>query len=69
MAMSRDLLRRWGGDFEYGDVIVVEGAGKHSGEWRVKDTMNRRWTRRIDFLCDLTERPFKYIGVKIRKKG
>ena len=27
VALSRDLLSRWGGPFNYGDYIVIEGAG------------------------------------------
>ena len=27
VALSRDLLSRWGGPFEYGDFIVIEGIG------------------------------------------
>ena len=28
VALSRDLLSRWGGPFEYEDYIVIEGTGK-----------------------------------------
>ena len=51
VALSRDLLKRWGGPFEYGDYIIVEGCnGKYDGIWQVKDTMNERFHNRIDFL-------------------
>ena len=51
VALSRDLLARWGGPFEYGDYIIVEGCnGKYDGIWQVKDTMNERFHNRIDFL-------------------
>jgi len=68
VALSRDLLHRWGGPFNYGDFIVVEGAGDHSGVWRVKDTMHERWVNRLDFLMPLGTKPFKYEGVVIRKQ-
>ena len=51
VALSRDILKRWGGPFEYGDYIIVEGCnGKYDGIWQVKDTMNERFHNRIDFL-------------------
>ena len=51
VALSRDLLKRWGGPFDYGDYIIVEGCnGKYDGIWQVKDTMNERFRNRIDFL-------------------
>ena len=51
VALSRNLLKRWGGDFDYGDYIIVEGCnGKYDGIWQVKDTMNERFQDRIDFL-------------------
>lgn len=59
-ALSRDLLERWGGEFAYGDTIYLEGVGKFSGAWIVKDTMNKRWTNRIDLLVDLDTRPYKW---------
>ena len=31
VALSRDLLSRWGGPFEYGDYIIIEGTGKWDG--------------------------------------
>ena len=68
VALSRDLLNRWGGPFDYGDYIVVENAGKHSGVWQVRDTMNERWTNRIDFLMSIGHKPFKYEEVVIRSQ-
>ena len=51
VALSRYLLKRWGGPFDYGDYIIVEGCnGKYDGIWQVKDTMNERFHNRIDFL-------------------
>ncbi len=69
VALSRDLLKRWGGPFDYGDFIVVENAGDHSGVWQVKDTMAERWVYRLDFLMPLGSPPFKYESVTIRKQN
>lgn len=50
-ALSRDLLSRWGGPFSYGDTIVVTNGNEHvNGRWVIHDTMNKRYTLRIDFL-------------------
>ena len=51
VALSRDLLARWGGPFNYGDTIrVSQGSEKVNGLWVVHDSMNRRFKNRIDFL-------------------
>ena len=69
VALSRDLLARWGGPFNYGDFVAVEGTkdGKYDGIWQVRDTMNSKWLKRIDFLVTKGTRPFKYTGIKIVK--
>ena len=67
VALSRDLLSRWGGPFEYGDYIVIEGTdgGKWDGLYQVKDTMNAKWVKRVDILT--TNSRFKYTDVKMYK--
>ena len=69
VALSRDLLERWGGPFEYGEYITVEGTekGKYDGIWQVRDTMNPKWLKRVDFLVTNGTRPFKYNEIKIAK--
>ena len=69
VALSRDLLERWGGPFEYGEYIAVEGTrqGQHDGVWQVRDTMNPKWLKRVDFLMTSGTRPFKYNKIKITK--
>ena len=69
VALSRDLLERWGGPFQYGEYIVVEGTqkGKHDGIWQVRDTMSPKWLKRVDFLVTNGTKPFKYNEVKITK--
>ena len=58
VALSRDLLTRWGGNIDYGTKIyVISTDSRISGVWTVRDCMNARFTNRIDFLqC-------KYYGI------
>ena len=65
VALSRDLIARWGGPFNYGDYIVIEGTGKWDGVYQVRDTMNPKWTNRVDILT--TNSRFKYTDVKMYK--
>ena len=65
IAVSRDLLARWGGPFEYGDYIVIEGTDKWDGIYQVRDTMNPKWVKRVDILT--TDSKFKYTDVKMYK--
>ena len=50
IAVSRDLLSRWGGPLSYGDIVYLSGAGDLSGYYIVEDTMNKRYTLRVDIL-------------------
>lgn len=54
VALSRDLLSRWGGCFNYGDTITVESVSKPqiNGDWVVRDCMNARYKKSLDFLFD-----------------
>ena len=65
VALSRDLLSRWGGPFNYGDYIVIEGTGDRDGVYQVRDTMNPKWTNRVDILT--TNDRFKYDDVVMYK--
>ena len=67
VALSRDLLSRWGGPFEYGDYVVIEGAGEYSGIWKVQDTMSPKFSKRIDFLCSPGTPQFKFDTVTLYK--
>lgn len=44
VALSRDLLSRWGGPISYGDVVYIEGYGTKV----VNDCMNARHTNAVD---------------------
>ena len=65
VALSRDLLSRWGGPFDYGDYIVIEGTGDRDGVYQVRDTMNPKWTNRVDILT--TNSRFKYNNITMYK--
>ena len=53
MALSRDLLKRWGGQIHYGDTInLSSGDSTIDGLWVVQDTMHRRFQKRGDLLFD-----------------
>ena len=67
VALSRDLLSRWGGPFEYGDYVVIEGADEYSGIWKVQDTMSPKFSKRVDFLCSPGTPQFKYDTVTLYK--
>ena len=49
IAVSRDLEEL---GFTFGVKVCVEGTGVFDGEWTVQDRMNKRWTKRIDFLVN-----------------
>lgn len=51
VALSRNLLRKWGGAFDYGDSLKVEGISQElDGIYVVRDTMKKRLRNRIDIL-------------------
>ena len=51
VAVSRNLLRKWGGKIDYGDTLKVKGISKKmDGYYVVRDTMTRRFKNRIDIL-------------------
>ncbi len=67
VALSRDLLKRWGGKFDYGDTIRIENAGEKSGTYTVVDTMNPRFTNKIDILETKGTPLYKFDNVRIIK--
>ena len=66
VAVSRNMLIRYGGFLKYGDYIWV-GAGKKSGVYQVRDTMAPRWINRIDILETPGIKPYKYNEAFIRR--
>lgn len=59
VALSRDLLERWGGPVKYGDVVFIEGYGPKV----VNDTMNKRHTNHVDIWVPTYEDE-KAVGVR-----
>ena len=66
VAVSRNMLIRYGGFLKYGDYIWV-GAGKKSGVYQVRDTMASRWINRIDILESPGVEPYKYNNGTLRR--
>ena len=66
VAVSRNMLTRYGGFLRYGDYVWVD-AGKKSGVYQVRDTMAARWVNRIDILESPGVRPYKYNNASLQK--
>jgi hypothetical protein len=70
MAVSRDLLKKWRGEFSYGDtVMLTSGDEAIDGLWVIHDNMNKRFTNRGDLLFDSRIRTLgKWADVTISKR-
>ncbi len=62
IAVSRDLEKL---GFTMGTKVCIENAGEMDGEWTIEDRMNKRWTKRIDFLVNKNMKYGKWENVKI----
>ena len=67
IAVSRNLLKRFGGWLDYGDFIFLRGTDGKDGVYQVRDTMNRRFVNRIDILESPGTKPYKFASAKINK--
>jgi len=67
VALSRNLLQRWGGGFDYGDFIYIKGTKDKDGVYQVRDTMNPKWVNVVDILESENVTPYKYEDVHIYK--
>lgn len=69
MALSRDLLKQWGGQFDYGDKVRVKGISPElDGVYTIHDTMNKRHRHCMDILAHTSENLDIFTkGVKIQK--
>ena len=69
VALSRNLLKRWGGPFDYGDFILIKGTpDRHKdGVYNVRDTMNPKYVNYVDILESTNVSPYKYENVHIFK--
>lgn len=64
IAVSRDLHRRYGGDFNFDDIVYIR-SDELTGFFIIKDLMNARFTHRIDFLHSPGTPPFKLVDVEL----
>ena len=69
VALSRNLLKRWGGPFDYGDFILIKGTtdAHKDGVYNVRDTMNPKYVNYVDILESKDVKPYKYENVHIYK--
>jgi len=67
IAVSRNLLKRWGGWLDYGDFILLKGTDGKDGIYQVRDTMAPRWVNRIDILESPNTKPYKFTEAEIVK--
>ena len=69
VALSRNLLKRWGGPFDYGDFILIRGTtkGHKDGVYNVRDTMNPKYVNYVDILESTNVKPYKYENVQMYK--
>lgn len=64
IAISRDLHKRYGGDFGFNDIVYIKSHDV-TGFFIIKDLMNERFTNRIDFLHTPDTEPFKIENVEL----
>ena len=67
VALSRNLLKRWGGPFDYGDFILLKGAEDKDGVYQVRDTMNAKWVNVVDILESIGVRQYRFSNVDLFK--
>jgi hypothetical protein len=67
VALSRNLLKRWGGPFDYGDFILIKGTPDKDGVYNVRDTMNPKYVNYVDILESTNVKPYKYENVHMYK--
>ena len=62
IAVSRDLEPL---GYTFGTLVCIDGAGHMDGLWTVQDRMNKRWTKRIDFLVNKELKGGKWNNITI----
>jgi len=67
VALSRNLLKRWGGQFSYGDKVQIKGTKHKDGIYTVTDTMNKRYCNHVDILETSGTNWYKYNNVLLTK--
>ena len=63
VALSRDLIARWGGPFNYGDYVMIKGTDGYDGVYQVRDTMSPKFINRVDILRTSGSNWFKFDNV------
>ncbi len=67
IAVSRNLLKRYGGWLDFGDFVFLNGTNIKDGVYQVRDTMNKRFVNRIDILESPGTKPYKFVEAKLHK--
>ena len=67
IALSRDLIARWGGPFNYGDYVMLKGTDGYDGIYQVRDTMAPKFINRVDILLTNGSEQFKYDNIILYK--
>ena len=67
VAVSRNLLKRWGGWLDFGDFVLLKGTDYKDGVYQVRDVMNKRFVNRIDILESVNVKPYKFDNGEIVK--
>ena len=67
IAVSRNLLKRWGGWLDYGDFVLLKGTSGKDGVYQVRDTMHKRWVNRIDILESVGVKPYKFTEASLHR--
>ena len=65
VALSRDLIARWGGPFNYGDYVMIKGTDGYDGVYQVKDTMSPKFINRVDILRTSGNKWFKFENITL----
>ena len=60
VALSRDLIARWGGPFNYGDYVIIKGTDGYDGIYQVRDTMASKFINRVDILRTEGSKLFRF---------
>ena len=65
VALSRDLIARWGGPFEYGDYVIIKGTQGYDGIYQVRDTMASKFINRVDILLTKGSKHFRFDNITL----
>ena len=60
VALSRDLIARWGGTFNYGDYVMIKGTDGYEVLYCVNYTMSPKFINRVDILRTGGSKWFKF---------